>query len=41
MLLGNYEGTELKKLFFRLAQGELRHKGTLEREYEAHFMQWM
>lgn len=41
MLLGNYEGTELEELFARLAQEELRHKETLEREYEEHFMQWM
>ena len=41
MLLGNYEGTELEDLFARLAQEELRHKETLEREYEEHFMQWM
>jgi len=41
MLLGNYEGTEIEELFSRLAQEELRHKETLEREYEEHFMQWM
>jgi len=41
MLLGNYEGTELEELFSRLVQEELRHKETLEREYEEHFMQWM
>lgn len=41
MLRGNYEGTELEELFARLAQEELRHKETLEREYEEHFMQWM
>ena len=41
MLLGNYEGTEIEELFARLAQEELRHKETLEREYEEHFMQWM
>jgi rubrerythrin len=38
---GNYEGTELESVFARLAQEELRHKETLEREYEDHFMQWM
>lgn len=41
MLKGNYPGTELEGLFSRLAQEELRHKATLEREYEEHFMQWM
>jgi rubrerythrin len=41
MLLGNYGGTEIEELFSRLAQEELRHKETLEREYEEHFMQWM
>ncbi|OGP55626.1 MAG: hypothetical protein A2Y65_00470 [Deltaproteobacteria bacterium RBG_13_52_11] len=41
MLLGNYVGTELEELFSRLAQEELGHKETLEREYEEHFMQWM
>jgi rubrerythrin len=41
MLLGNYEGTEIEELFSKLAQEELRHKETLEREYEEHFMQWM
>jgi rubrerythrin len=40
-LLGNYEGTELEELFSRLSKEELRHKETLEREYEEHFMQWM
>jgi rubrerythrin len=38
---GNYEGTELGGLFSKLAQEELRHKESLEREYEQHFMQWM
>jgi rubrerythrin len=37
----NYGGTELDPLFSKLAQDELRHKETLEREYEEHFMQWM
>jgi rubrerythrin len=41
MLLGNYEGTEVEELFSKLAQEELRHKETLEREYEEHFMQEM
>lgn len=41
MLLVNYEGTELEELFSRLATEEQRHKETLEREYEEHFMQWM
>ena len=41
MLLGNYEGTELEELFSRLAKEELRHKETLQREYEEHFMQEM
>jgi rubrerythrin len=41
MLLGNYRGTELEVLFSRLAQEEMGHKETLEREYEGHFMQWM
>ena len=41
MLLGNYEGTEIEELFSKLAQEELRHKETLEREYEERFMQWM
>jgi rubrerythrin len=41
MLLGNYEGTEIEELFSKLAQEEQRHKETLEREYEEHFMQWM
>ena len=40
-LLGNYEGTELEDLFSRLVNEELRHKETLEREYEEHFTQWM
>jgi rubrerythrin len=40
-LWGNYGGTELEGLFSRLATEELGHKGTLEREYEEHFMQWM
>jgi rubrerythrin len=41
MLLGNYGETELEELFSRLAQEELGHKETLEREYEEHFMQWI
>lgn len=41
MLLGNYEGTELETLFSKLIKEELRHKETLEREYEEHFAQWM
>ncbi|MFB3924768.1 MAG: ferritin family protein [Syntrophales bacterium] len=41
MLLDNYEGTELAPLFSALASEELRHKETLEREYEEHFAQWM
>ena len=41
MLLGNYEGTELEELFSKLAKEELRHKESLEREYEEHFMQEM
>ena len=41
VLLVNYEGTELEELFSKLAAEELKHKETLEREYEQHFMQWM
>jgi rubrerythrin len=41
VLLGNYTGTELEGLFSKLAAEELKHKETLEREYEQHFMQWM
>ncbi len=37
----NYAGTPLSSLFSRLAQEELHHKETLERQYEEHFMQWM
>ncbi len=37
----NYGGTPLASLFSRLAQEELHHKQTLERQYEEHFMQWM
>jgi rubrerythrin len=40
-LMGNYAGTALEGLFSRLAMEELKHKETLEREYEQHFMQWM
>jgi rubrerythrin len=41
VMADNYSGTELEELFSKLAQDELRHKETLEREYEEHFMQWM
>jgi rubrerythrin len=41
VLLGNYAGTELEGLFSQLATEELKHKETLEREYEQHFTQWM
>jgi rubrerythrin len=41
MLLVNYAGTELEELFSQLATEELKHKETLEREYEQHVTQWM
>ncbi len=41
LLLSNYGGTELQGLFSRLAEEELRHKTTLEEQYEKHFAQWM
>ncbi len=40
-LLENYRGTALEGVLSRLAQEELKHKETLEREYDEHFMQWM
>ncbi len=40
-LLANYAGTEIEATFARLSQEELRHKETLDREYEEHFIQWM
>lgn len=41
MMADNYRGSSLEALFSRLAQEELHHKETLERQYEEHFMQWM
>jgi rubrerythrin len=40
-LLALYRGTELQTLFMRLSREEMRHKEILEKEYEAHFAQWM
>lgn len=37
----NYSGTTLEPIFSKLAQEELHHKETLEKQYEEHFMQWM
>ncbi len=37
----NYSGTPLEPTFSHLAQEELHHKETLERQYEEHFMKWM
>jgi len=37
----NYSGTPLEPTFSQLAQEELHHKETLERQYEEHFMKWM
>lgn len=37
----NYDGSSLGSLFSGLAQEELHHKETLERQYEERFMQWM
>lgn len=41
IMADNYSGSSLAALLSRLAQEELHHKETLEREYEEHFMQWM
>jgi rubrerythrin len=40
-LLDNYQDTELSDILSHLVKEELKHKETLEREYEDHFMQWM
>ena len=40
-LLAKYRGTELEPLFIKLSREEMRHKEILEKEYEAHFSQWM
>ena len=40
-LLDQHRGTDLEALFSRLAREEMRHKEILEKEYEAHFAQWM
>ena len=41
IMADNFAGTQIEGLFSQLAREELRHKETLEREYEDHFMQWM
>lgn len=40
-LLENYWGTAIEGVLARLVQEELKHKETLEKEYDEHFMQWM
>lgn len=40
-LLDNYQATELEEVLAKLSKEELKHKETLEREYDEHFMQWM